>query len=316
MPKVILVKNRSEIGAGTRGSSLAVNAIRIASIKMQEHAFFHLPSVVVKNKNEWIETECSTPHALNIEKVLQVYKNIVKKITPILKNNDFPLIISGDHSNAGGTIAAIRKAYPDKRIGLVWIDAHADLHSPFTTPSGNIHGMALAISLAEDNLENAINKPNKETLDYWHDLKLAGGVEPEILPKDMVFVGLRSYEAAEEAIITKDELKNYSMMEVVNRGVPAVGNEILDRLSDTDLIYVSFDVDVMDLEISQGTGTPVKHGLSQHQVMELIKILVANPKVVAFEAVEVNPLLDLKGNVMAEIALETLVEVMHIVEKR
>ena len=316
MPKVILVKNRSEIGAGTRGSSLAVNAIRIASIKMQEHAFFHLPSVVVKNKNEWIETECSTPHALNIEKVLQVYKNIVKKITPILKNNDFPLIISGDHSNAGGTIAAIRKAYPDKRIGLVWIDAHADLHSPFTTPSGNIHGMALAISLAEDNLENAINKPNKETLDYWHDLKLAGGVEPEILPEDMVFVGLRSYEAAEEAIITKDELKNYSMMEVVNRGVPAVGNEILDRLSDTDLIYVSFDVDVMDLEISQGTGTPVKHGLSQHQVMELIKILVANPKVVAFEAVEVNPLLDLKGNVMAEIALETLVEVMHIVEKR
>lgn len=316
MPKVILVKNRSEIGAGTRGSSLAVNAIRIASIKMQEHAFFHLPSVVVKNKNEWIETECSTPHALNIEKVLQVYKNIVKKITPILKNNDFPLIISGDHSNAGGTIAAIRKAYPDKRIGLVWIDAHADLHSPFTTPSGNIHGMALAISLAEDNLENAINKPNKETLDYWHDLKLAGGVEPEILPEDMVFVGLRSYEAAEEAIITKDELKNYSMMEIVNRGVPAVGNEILDRLSDTDLIYVSFDVDVMDLEISQGTGTPVKHGLSQHQVMELIKILVANPKVVAFEAVEVNPLLDLKGNVMAEIALETLVEVMHIVEKR
>jgi len=316
MPKVILVKNRSEIGAGTRGSSLAVNAIRIASIKMQEHAFFHLPSVVVKNRNEWIDTECSTPHALNIEKVLQVYKNIVKKITPILKNNDFPLIISGDHSNAGGTIAAIRKAYPDKRIGLVWIDAHADLHSPFTTPSGNIHGMALAISLAEDNLENAINKPNKETLDYWHDLKLAGGVEPEILPKDMVFVGLRSYEAAEEAIITKDELKNYSMMEIVNRGVPAVGNEILDRLSDTDLIYVSFDVDVMDLEISQGTGTPVKHGLSQHQVMELIKILVANPKVVAFEAVEVNPLLDLKGNVMAEIALETLVEVMHIVEKR
>ena len=316
MPKVILVKNRSEIGAGTRGSSLAVNAIRIASIKMQEHAFFHLPSVLVKNENEWIETECSTPHALNIEKVLEVYENIVAAITPILKEKDFPLIISGDHSNAGGTIAAIRKAHPDKRIGLVWIDAHADLHSPFTTPSGNIHGMALAISLAEDNLENAINKPNKETLDYWHDLKLAGGVEPEILPEDMVFVGLRSYEEAEEAIIKKDELRNYSMMEIVNRGVPAVGDEILDRLSDADLIYVSFDVDVMDLEISQGTGTPVKHGLSQYQVMELIKILVSSPKTIAFEAVEVNPLLDLKGNVMAEITLEILVEVMHIVEKR
>ena len=316
MPKVILVKNRSEIGAGTRGSSLAVNAIRIASIKMQEHAFFHLPSVLVKNENEWIETECSTPHALNIEKVLEVYENIVAAITPILKEKDFPLIISGDHSNAGGTIAAIRKAHPDKRIGLVWIDAHADLHSPFTTPSGNIHGMALAISLAEDNLENAINKPNKETLDYWHDLKLAGGVEPEILPEDMVFVGLRSYEEAEEAIIKKDELRNYSMMEIVNRGVPAVGDEILDRLSDADLIYVSFDVDVMDLEISQGTGTPVKHGLSQYQVMELIKILVSSPKTIAFEAVEVNPLLDLKGNVMAEITLEILVEVMHIVENR
>ena len=316
MPEVILVKNRSEIGAGTRGSSLAVNAIRIASIKKQEHAFFHLPSVVVKNKNEWIEKECSTPHALNIEKVLQVYKNIVDTITPVLKKNKFPLIISGDHSNAGGTIAAIRKAHPDKRIGLVWIDAHADLHSPFTTPSGNIHGMALAISLAEDNLENAINQPNTETLKYWHDLKLAGGVEPEILPEDMVFVGLRSFEDPEAAIIKKDALRNYTMMEIVNRGVPAVGNEILERLSNADLIYVSFDVDVMDLEISQGTGTPVKDGLSQYQAIELIKILVASPKTVAFEAVEVNPLLDLKGNVMAEIALETLVEVMHIVEKR
>jgi arginase len=316
MPEVILIKNRSEIGAGTRGSSMAVNAIRIASINKQEHAFFHLPDAVVKNKNEWIEKECSTPHAINIERVLEVYKNIVATIAPVLKENKFPLIISGDHSNAGGTIAAIRKIYPDKRIGLVWIDAHADLHSPFTTPSGNIHGMALAISLAEDNIENAINKPNAETLKYWHDLKLAGGVEPEILPEDMVFVGLRSFEAPEAAIIKKDKLKNYSMMEIVNRGVPAVGEEILDRLSNADLIYVSFDVDVMDLEISRGTGTPVKHGLSQHQVLELIKILVACPKTVAFEAVEVNPLLDLKGNVMAELALEVLVEVMQIVEKR
>jgi arginase len=316
MPEVILVKNRSEIGAGTRGSSLAVDAIRMASVKMQEHSFFHLPSVVVKNKNEWIEKDCSTPHAIYIERVLEVYKNIVNAITPILEENKFPLIISGDHSNAGGTIAAIRKAHPDKRIGLVWIDAHADLHSPFTTPSGNIHGMALAISLAEDNLENAINNPNSETLKYWHDLKLAGGVEPEILPEDMVFVGLRSFEAPEAAIIKKDKLKNYSMMDFVNRGVPAIANEILDRLSDADLIYVSFDVDVMDLEISQGTGTPVSHGLSQYQVIELIKILVACPKTIAFEVVEVNPLLDLKGNVMAEIALETLVEVMNIVEKR
>jgi arginase len=153
-------------------------------------------------------------------------------------------------------------------------------------------------------------------LNYWHDLKLAGGVEPEILPEDMVFVGLRSFEAPEAAIIKKDKLKNYSMMEIVNRGVIAVGQEILDRLSNADLIYVSFDVDVMDLEVSEGTGTPVSHGLSQYQVIELIKILVACPKTVAFEAVEVNPLLDLKGNVMAEIALETLVEVMHIVEKR
>lgn len=316
MPEVILIKNRSEIGAGTRGSSLAVDAIRIASIKKQEHAFFHLPSVVVKNKNEWIEKECATPHAINIEKVLQVYKNIVKTITPVLEEHKFPLIISGDHSNAGGTIAAIRKAHPDKRIGLVWIDAHADLHSPFTTPSGNIHGMALAISLAKDNLENAINKPNAETLKYWSDLKLAGGVEPEILPEDMVFVGLRSYEEPEAAIIKKNKLRNYTMMEIVNRGVTAVGDEILDRLSDADIIYISFDVDVLDIEISQGTGTPVKDGLSQHQVIELIKILVASPKVIAFEAVEVNPLLDLKGNVMAEIALETMVEVMHIVEKR
>jgi len=316
MSKIILVENRSEIGAGTRGSSLAVNAIRIAAINKREESFFELPSVAVENINEWIETQNNTPYALHIKKVLTIFKNIVKTVSPIIKKGDFPIIISGDHSNAGGTIAAIKTAMPDKRLGVVWIDAHADLHSPFTTPSGNIHGKPLAISLGEDNEENAVNQPNEQTIETWNKLKTIGNIEPKILPEDLVFVGVRSTEKPEEAILDKYQIPNFTLMDMVLHGVPAVADKILEKLKDVDAIYISFDVDSLDLEFSRGTGTPVDDGLSKHQAIELIKMLVANPKTVAFEVVEVNPLLDLKGNLMAEMALETLIEVKKTVENR
>ncbi len=316
MTEITIVENKSEIAAGTRGSSLAIEAIKIASINVNDNIFSKYKRVRIDNENERIWGDINSVHAKRIDGVIKMYERIIETVKPILIENSFPLIISGDHSNAGGSIAAMKKAYPDKKIGVVWIDAHADLHSPYTTPSGNMHGMPLATALAEDNLEKKINDPDKEIVEKWGRLKSIADIEPKIKSSDLVFVGVRDAEAAEQSIIDRKSIPNFTTDDLVKKGVDHISGEILDYLSACDMLYISFDVDSMDMEISNGTGTPVKDGLSKHQALELIKKLVADPRVKMFEVVEVNPLLDKKGNLMAEMALESIQEVIKVVEER
>lgn len=316
MGKITIVENNSEIAAGTRGSSLAIDAIKIASINANDNIFSKYKRVKIENENHRIWESVNSIYARRIDGLIKMYKKIVDSVTPVLESGSFPIIISGDHANAGGSIAALKKADPSKRIGVVWIDAHADLHSPYTTPSGNMHGMPLATALAEDNLEMMINELDEETAKKWDTLKNSGGMSPKILARDLVFVGARSIEDAEKSIIERNSIPNFTTMDLVKKGTDHILTGILSHLSECDEIYVSFDVDSMDMEISQGTGTPVKDGLSKHQALELISKLVAEPRVKMFEVVEVNPLLDKKGNLMAELALESIQEVIKVIEKR
>jgi arginase len=316
MTDITIVENSSEIAAGTRGSSLGFQAIKIASIKENKKLFQSLKSIEIENQNHMIFNEVEMTYAKRIDGVIKVYEDVIKKLVPLLRAQSFPLIISGDHSNAGGSIAALKSAYPDKRIGVIWIDAHADLHSPYTSPSGNIHGMPLATALAEDNLGQMVNELDTKTIEKWERLKNAGGMAPKINVSDLVFVGVRSTERPERNIIERHSIPNFTTMDVVKKGVDQTAKEILSYLAACDMLYVSFDVDSMDMELSQGTGTPVKDGLSKHQAIELIKRLVEDTRVKMFEVVEVNPLLDKKGNLMAEMALESIVEVIKVLEER
>jgi arginase len=316
MSEIIIVENNSEIAAGTRGSSLAIEAIKMAAVNKNNNLFSKYKNVKIKNENYRVWNDIVSVYAKRIDGVIKLYERIVKKVTPILNNDDFPLIISGDHSNAGGSIAALKIAYPSKRIGVVWIDAHADLHSPYTTPSGNMHGMPLASALAEDNMPQKINEPIAETVEKWDYLKNIGGIKPKLLTSDLVFVGVRSVEKPEKNIIDTYSIPNFTTKDLVLKGVESIAKAILEKLKECEVIYISFDVDSMDMELSEGTGTPVKDGLSKHQALELIKKLVEDKRVKMFEVVEVNPLLDKKGNLMAEMALESIVEVINVVEGR
>lgn len=316
MSDITIIENVSEIAAGTRGSSLAVEAIKIASIKKNKDLFSKYTKVSLENQNHLIYEDSTSANAKHIDGVIEVYNEILDKVVPVLRSSSFPLVISGDHANAGGSIAALKCAFPEKRIGVIWIDAHADLHSPYTSPSGNIHGMPVASALGEDNLEQKINDLDTDTIEKWNRLKNTGGISPKIDVSDLVFVGVRDTQEAEESIMEKNAIPNYTITEMVSRGVDAVSKEILEYLSACDMIYVTFDVDSMDMELSEGTGTPVKDGLSKHQALELIKQIVADTRVKMFEVVEVNPLLDKKGNLMAEMALESIVEVIKVVEAR
>ena len=237
--------------------------------------------------------------------MVTLYEKIATEVSHTLKHNEFPLILAGDHSSAGGTIAGIKMAYPKQRLGVIWIDAHADLHSPYTTPSGNLHGMPLAVSLGEDNVQNKMNKPDKETVDLWNKLKKIGNISPKIEYRDIVYICLRDVEPEESYLLKKHHVKIFTTSEVRRNGVEKIARDALSHLSKCNLIYISFDVDSMDSSISKGTGTPVRNGITEKEAGSLCVRLIQNEKVCCFEIAEVNPTLD-KENLMAENTFEIL----------
>ncbi|MEQ1677272.1 MAG: arginase, partial [Chitinophagaceae bacterium] len=226
-------------------------------------------------------------------------------VSDSMKNNFFPVILSGDHSTAGATIAGIKMAKPKSKLGVIWIDAHADLHTPYTTPSGNVHGMPMAVSINKNNEDCAVHDIDKDTATHWNYLKNIGKMAPKVLPEDVVFISLRDYEKEERHLIEKYDMKVITTKEVRSKGAENVVRAVLRYLADCTDIYISFDVDSLDSSISKGTGTPVSNGLKEREAEDLISKFMQNRKVCCFEIAEVNPTLD-KENLMAEIAFNIL----------
>ncbi|QDW23335.1 arginase [Pedobacter sp. KBS0701] len=308
MGKVIkLIKNRSDIGAGTRGSDLGIDAIEIAAINKGSEYFNQYAFLDVKTHNESIYNKDRNAFAKRIAQVLEQCERVAQAVSVTLMDDEFPIVLSGDHSSALGTISGIRMAKPKEDLGVVWIDAHADIHSPFTSPSGNIHGMPLAAALGIDNKENQVNNLEDETIELWNRMKEIGMKEKKIAPDNLVYFGVRDMEQAELALIKQKCIRNFSVEEVRYLGIKQCVQEALNRLSHCKIIYISFDVDSMDSDrISDGTGTPVPKGFDISEILEIMDRILASNKVICLEVVEVNPLLDRKGNKMAEAAFEIL----------
>lgn len=309
MSKLSFIEVKSELGAGTRGASLGVDAMKIAGLESGSDLFRDTPSVEVKTNNDLLFEPTITPYAKRIEGVLEVCDNVANAVAKSLKNDVFPIVLAGDHSTALGTIAGIKRENPKKRLGVVWIDAHVDIHSPYTTPTGNLHGMPISAALNEDNSENYLNKLNKESIDLWNKMKGLAGVSPMINYEDIVFISARDMEPEESYLLKKNNVKNFKTAEVKRKGVEKVARETIAYLKSCDLIYVSFDVDSMDSSISKGTGTPVRNGISEKEAGSLCVRLVQHEKVCCFEVTEVNPTLD-NENKMAQNAFEILQRVV------
>ncbi len=309
-----IIENQSEIAAGTRGSSLGIGAMKVVSQTAEDGFFGKFETINIINENHLLNFPTPYNFAKRIDGLVKIYDRTCSTISKVLKDGDFPLVLSGDHACAGGTIAGIKKAYPNKRLGVIWIDAHADIHTPYTTPSGNIHGMPLATALNEDNLEAQINQLDDKTTNLWNQLKQIGDIAPKINVEDIVYISVRDTEQPEDDFIEKHQIKNYSVDEIRAKGQEVVLDEIKTKLSDCDLIYVSFDVDSMDcILVSKGTGTPVEHGLSPTEADFFLTHLAQWNKTACIEFVEINPCLDDKINKMAETAYDILKEVVkHI----
>ena len=305
MKNIKLIEVPSEIGAGTRGASLGIDAIKIAALDFMSNFFIHFPSEKIPHENKLLYEPIESPYAKRIKGIAVLYERVSKAVSDAIKNNFFPVVLSGDHSIAGATIAGIKIAKPKSKIGVIWIDAHADMHTPFTTPSGNIHGMALAATINEDNVDCAVHELDDETIKYWNQLKNIGKVAPKALPEDVVLISLRDFEKEERYIIEKYGMKVITTNEVRRKGPENVVRSVIRYLADCTDIYISFDVDSLDSSISKGTGTPVNNGLREREVEDLISKFMQNRKICCFEITEVNPTLD-KENLMSEIAFNIL----------
>ncbi len=309
---IVLLINRSEITAGTRGASLGPDAIITAARKNQKSFLVNQQIEEIKDVNYLLDQPTEHTYAKRIDGLLTIYNSLNEKVSTLLSNNKFPLLLAADHGSAGGTIAGIKSAFPNKRLGVVWIDAHADIHTPYTTPSGNMHGMPLATALNEDNLPSKINELSAETSKLWEEIKHVGGIAPKINAEDIVYIAVRDTEDQENDIMNRLQIRNYSVDELRSKGVATVINEIETKLSNCDIIYVSFDVDSMDPDLtSHGTGTPVKNGITPEEANAVLNSFAKNPKTVCMELVEVNPCLDEKINEMAEVSMNIIESVMN-----
>ena len=307
MNPIKIIKNRSDIGAGTRGSDMGIDAIEIAAINVKNDFFNVHPYADVKTHNETIYNKNKNTFAKRINFVCEQCQRLRDEVKKELKKGFFPLILSGDHSSALGSLSGIQMAYPDKEIGVIWLDAHADIHTPYSTPSGNVHGMPIAAALSIDNREFSKNKVSESTEKNWFRMKNMGNKSPLIKPENLIYFGVRDTEKEEDQIIQSKKIKNFSVNEVRGLGLKSCIDQTIQQLISTDLIYISFDVDALDCDLfSRGTGTPVSKGFVTKEIISIIKGVKDTGKLVALEICEINPLLDNKGNQMAESSFEII----------
>lgn len=306
MPKPKLFITASGLGAGKKGAELGPFALRIACENLNS-SFFKGKELIISENDHRLYSSSSKFENKYLDQILNFNEETCNISSELYKDTDKLIVLAGDHSNAVGSISGLRKANPDAKIGVIWIDAHADLHSPYSTPSFNIHGMPLAALCGFDNKTIGQAGPVKDQMEFWEGLKEIGGkdISPKISPNEMVFISIRDLEEPEWRLIHEHSIKHFEPKDIDKLGIEKVATETLEHLSDIDILYVTFDVDSLDPSISKGTGTPVPHGLTIDQAAYLLKTFYHHEKCKMLEITEINPLLDIE-NKMSEAVVETL----------
>ena len=232
---------------------------------------------------------------------LEICEDLSEQHSSILRRNARSLILSGDHSTAHGFVSGMRETFPDDTIGLIWIDAHGDIHSPFTSPTGNLHGMPIAAMLAEDNRGLTRNEVSEQEINYWNELKKVGprNIFPKLNHEDILFLELRDLETEEWSLLQRQQMSYFTAQTRKEVGISPIIEMTLSWAKRFDHIYVSFDVDALDATLVPGTGCPVSNGLGLDDARQLLCAVSSIPQLRAFEICEINPLLD-HGNTVAE----------------
>ncbi|MBP7416529.1 MAG: arginase [Pyrinomonadaceae bacterium] len=290
-------------GAGQTGSELGVNAMRLTRFRgmgLADH-IRHLGYETNDHGDTWIvqpANQSDTGNPKHLAEMLASSANIIEKVTAMLGDDEFPIILGGDHAIAIPTFSAIANHYKQQgtEIGLIWFDAHADINTPETSPSGNIHGMPLATILGHGNAE----------------LVNLCGYSPKLDPKYFAHLGARDLDDGERSQIHKLGLRNnfFTMSDIDRRGMAACVEDALTIASKAPGGYaVTFDIDGIDPRFAPGSGTLVRGGTTYREAHLALEIIAAHGGMRSFEIVEVNPLLD-QSNITVELACELILSVL------
>jgi arginase len=277
-----------DLGASRRGASLGPSAVLSAGLvrslaKLQvvvhDQGSIPVPDAIKENANAKLK---------HLEEIVQVNTTLAKHVFDIAATGSFPLVLGGDHSIAIGTIAGLAQHY--QNLGVIWFDAHSDLNTEDTSPSGNIHGMSLGVGLGRG--------PSALT-----QIK---GLAPHIKPQNVVIIGARQLDQGEREFIRASGITCFTMHEIDRMGMAKVIEESLKVVSKgTDGVHLSFDVDSLDPQEAPGTGTPIPGGVSYREAHFALELLYESGLITSAEFVEVNPSLD-TNNKTARLTVELI----------
>ncbi|GMA61243.1 arginase [Alicyclobacillus fastidiosus] len=277
MKELRIIGVPSDLGQGRRGVDMGPSAIRYAGLsaalerlgyKVEDLGNINVPTPEMKEQNQ--NTKLRYLH-----EVTEVANNLCGMVSQVVSEGHLPIILGGDHSIAIGSLAGMAQA--NTNFGVIWFDAHGDMNTEQTTPSGNIHGMPLAVSLG-----------------YGHDeLVTIGGLKQKVKPENVVLVGIRSIDEDEARLIREAGIRCYTMAEIDRRGMAQVMAEAIEIATNgTDGIHLSLDLDSLDPMFAPGVGTPVYGGVTYREGHLAMEMLAASDSLVSVDVVEVNPILD------------------------
>jgi arginase len=286
-----------DLGAGRRGVDMGPSAMRIAGVadKLRALGYIVHDSGDIDIRNAEVQ-EIADQRLRYLPEITHACTLLASTVKSALDKGEFPLVLGGDHSMAIGTIAGIAAhcREQNKRLGVIWIDAHSDINTPDSSPSGNIHGMPLAVSLG-------IGAP---------ELTSIGGNFTKLSPHQLTMIGLRSIDIGERQLIKQLKIEAYTMAELDKHGVNRIIARTLAAMrAKVDHLHVSFDLDSVDPTVASGVGTPVPGGLTYREAHLIMEAIAETGYMSSLEVAEVNPILDTR-NQSAEVAVDLIASSM------
>ncbi len=277
-----------DLGSGRRGVDMGPSAIRYAGLEARLESLGLAPLDWGNVETPVAEATAEGDERLRyLEPILDTCERVAGLVARAAGDGHLPLVLGGDHSVALGTLGGLARA--NGPGGVLWLDAHADLNGPETTPSGNVHGMALAAAL--DIAGPAFARP------AWS--------LPAVDPGRTALVGIRSLDPAERDILQRLDARVFTMSDIDRQGVETVMHEALRHVAGPNFVHVSLDMDAVDPEVAPGVGTPVRGGLSYREAHLALELVAESGQLSSLEVVEVNPVLD-QENRTAEMAVELI----------
>jgi arginase len=282
-----------DLGAGRRGVDMGPSALRVAGMGARLGLLGY--SIEDRGNIPVDQAESIPPgprEARHLPQIAASCARVAELVYDSLEAGKVPFVLGGDHSISAGSISGVSRHFhqKDEAIGIIWVDAHADMNTPETSPSGNVHGMPLSCLIGEGPPE----------------LVNLAGFAPKVDPRNVAIIGLRDIDSLEAVHVNTSGVRAFTMRDIDERGMRAVMQEAIALASaGTAGIHLSFDMDSVDPDEAPGVGTPVRGGLSYREAHLAMEMLADSGKLVSLEVVEVNPVLDI-ANRTADLAVELM----------